>query len=220
MENFLLRTAEAAATSILQPILDVIDRHPREVQLFLLGLVGAEDRQSNTSQFWALWRRFAERVRQATWLPDIDDEYAQGSEIILAIFLGTRWKEGVRHWRSLEGHAGNVHALFEDLPPSSTVTDDYLRFLYHIGEQSLPAAFIRLARKLQRGDPAVMLRKGNTVFLLEVLLQRYVYGRPLELKRQADLRDAVLHLLDLLVEHGSSAAFRMRDDFVTPVAVQ
>jgi len=28
----------------------------------------------------------------------------------------------------------------------------------------------------------------------------------------------VLSLLDILVEHGSSAAFRMRDDFVTPVA--
>jgi hypothetical protein len=60
--------------------------------------------------------------------------------------------------------------------------------------------------------------EGNTVFLLEVLLQRYVYGRPLELKRDSNLRDAVLFLLDLLVENGSSAAFRMRDDFVTPVS--
>jgi hypothetical protein len=65
-----------------------------------------------------------------------------------------------------------------------------------------------------------MLKKGNTVFLLEVLLQRYVYGRPLELKRQSDLRDAVLVLLDMLVDNGSSAAFRMRDDFVTPISLE
>ena len=64
-----------------------------------------------------------------------------------------------------------------------------------------------------------MMRKGNTVFLLESLLQHYVYGRPLELKRQSDLREATLLLLDLLIENGSSAAFRMRDDFVTPVAI-
>jgi len=64
-----------------------------------------------------------------------------------------------------------------------------------------------------------MMRKGNTVFLLEVLLQRHVYGRPLELKRHCDLREAVIFLLDRLVENGSSAAFRMRDDFVTPLPV-
>ncbi|MFZ2541604.1 MAG: hypothetical protein WAW75_07490, partial [Gallionella sp.] len=58
----------------------------------------------------------------------------------------------------------------------------------------------------------------NTVFLLEVLLQRHVYGRPLELKREHGIRQSVLFLLDILVENGSSAAFRMRDDFVTPVA--
>jgi hypothetical protein len=64
-----------------------------------------------------------------------------------------------------------------------------------------------------------MMKKGNTVFMLETLLQRYVYGRPLELKHQSNLRDAILVLLDLLVENGSSAAFRMRDDFVTPISI-
>ena len=63
-----------------------------------------------------------------------------------------------------------------------------------------------------------MLAKSDTVFVLEVLLQRYVYGRPLELKRDTRIRDAVLFMLDCLVEAGSSAAFRMRDDFVTPAA--
>jgi hypothetical protein len=108
--------------------------------------------------------------------------------------------------------------LFEDLPASSTVLGNYLQFLYHIGEQSLPEAFMRIAKRLQQGDPWQMLREGNTVFMLEVLLQRYVYGKPLELKRQGEIREAVLLLLDLLVENGSSAAFRMRDDFVTPVS--
>jgi hypothetical protein len=53
--------------------------------------------------------------------------------------------------------------------------------------------------------------------MLEILLRRHVYGRPLELKRNVELRDAILLLLDVLIEHGSSAAFRMRDDFVTPM---
>jgi hypothetical protein len=78
----------------------------------------------------------------------------------------------------------------------------------------MPAAFVRVADALRRGDPAGMLRKTNTVFMLEVLLQRHVYARPLNL-RDAALREAILLVLDMLVESGSSAAFRMRDDFVT-----
>jgi hypothetical protein len=54
--------------------------------------------------------------------------------------------------------------------------------------------------------------------MLEVLLQRHVYARPLELKRDPALREAILYVLDVLVESGSSASFRMRDDFVTPAA--
>ena len=76
-----------------------------------------------------------------------------------------------------------MHALFEALPPTSIVLDDYARFLYHIGERSLPDAFVRIADALRRGDAAKMLEKSNTVFILEALLRGYVYGRPLELKR-------------------------------------
>lgn len=218
LEEFLLRTPDDSALCIVRPIVDAIDRHPDKVYWILLGLIVAEDRQPNTPQFWSLWKEFANGVRRATWLSRIDDEHAKGRGMVSAIFLGTWWKEEVRHWRSLEGHAGNVHALFEGLPPSSTVLHSYLKFLYHVGEQSLPEAFMRIAERLRQGDPRKMLLKGDTIFLLEVLLQRYVYGKPLELKRQKNLRDAILFLLDLLVEHGSSAAFRMRDDFVTPIS--
>ena len=215
LENFLLRTPIAEATKILQPILDAIDRHPREVHRLLQGLIIVEDSQPNTAQFWSRWKLFADRIRCVGWLEGLDDRRADGPEMISAVFLGNFWKENVRHWQSLEGNAHHVHALFEDLPPSSTVLDAYVRFLYDIGEQSLPDAFIHIANRLQRGDPQQMMRTGDTVFRLEVLLQRYVYRRPMELK----LREAILSLLDLLVENGSSAAFRMRDDFVTPASL-
>ena len=139
--------------------------------------------------------------------------------MISTTFLGSSWKGNTRHWPSLEGHASHVHSFFDELPATSTILDCYVQFLYHIGEQSLPNGFIRVANRIQQGDPTKMLRNSNTVYLLEVLLQRFVYAKPLELKRRTELKDAVLLLLDLLVENGSSAAFRMRDDFVTPVSI-
>ena len=133
-----------------------------------------------------------------------------------AIFLTLYWNENVRHWRSLEGHSHRVHALFEALPHNGVALERYLAFLYHIGEQSLPDAFARVAQRLRKGGVKALVKNEESMFLLEVLLQRYVYGRPAELKADHRMQEAVLYLLDALVEGGSSAAFRMRDDFVTP----
>jgi hypothetical protein len=91
-------------------------------------------------------------------------------------------------------------------------------FLYYIGAKSLPHAFIEVRTALQQGNVVEMLGESNSVVMREVLLQRRVYGRPTELKQNRSVRDSVLYLLDALVEPGAPAAFRMRDDFVTPAA--
>ena len=220
LPEFLLRTPTSAATQILQPILDSIDLHPREIPWLVHGLISVEDRQPNTTQFWLLWQLFADRVLDARWLAGLDDEHVAGREMISAVMLGSFWKENVRHWRSLEGNAQHIHKLFENLPLSSRVLNAYVSFLYQVGAQSLPDAFIRIAQRLQQADPSQMVLEGNTIFCLEILLRRYVYRHSLNLKRKHKLRDAVLFLLDFLIENGSSSAFRMRDDFVTPVSTE
>lgn len=218
IQKFVLRTVPDGAVTILGPILETVDRPTRDLHWFVRGLTAAEDQLQKTQQFWAVWKLFADKIRRAPWVTRLSDRYSSGDELSSAIFLGSSWKKDVRHWRSLDGHVGLVDQLFDDLPPSSTVLDDYVRFLYHIGERSLPQAFVRISRKLEAGNTRHLLEKPNTVFMLESLLQRFVYGRPLEVKSDRIIRSAVLAVLDMLVENGSSAAFRMRDDFVTPAA--
>jgi hypothetical protein len=218
IQQFVMRASDADADQVLQPLLQAVDRHPREVHNVIQGFTSSEDSNPNTPHYWFLWNLFAERVKRAKWLAYLDREHPQGSEVLSTIFLTAWWKDNIRHWRSLEGYAHNVDALFDALPPVWIVLDSYVRFLFHIGERSMPAAFVRIAKALKRGNAADMLRESNTDFMLEVLLQRHVYARPLELKRDPTLREAILYLLDVLVESGSSAAFRMRDDFVTPAA--
>jgi hypothetical protein len=217
LERFLFRVETDQACDILRPALNAVDRHSREISWLLLGMIGIEDETPSTEKFWRLWRLFAESVRRASWLAQIDEPHSDGRELLAAVFLGTSWKENIRNWRSLEGYEHHLHSLFEDLPASSTVMEAYLRFLYHIGEKSLPKAFVRIANRLVGNRATGLLGGRDSVFMLETLLRRYVYGRPLELKRNSQLRNAILQLLDALIDIGSSAAFRMRDDFVTPI---
>jgi hypothetical protein len=216
IQQFVMRASDVDAEQVLQPILKAVDRHPREVHNVIQGLTSSEDSNPNTAHYWFLWNLFAERVKRARWLAHLDREHPHGSEVLSTIFLTAWWKDNVRHWRSLEGYAHNVDTLFDAMPAVWIVLDSYVRFLYHIGEHSMPAAFVRIANALRRGNPTNMLRESNTVFMLEALLQRHVYARPLELKRDPTLRESILYVLDALVESGSSSAFRMRDDFVTP----
>ena len=219
IQEFLLRTFPEAGQRVLAPLLAAVDRHSRELKSVMQGLTRLQDADPNTPQFWFLWGLIADAVKRAKWIARLDtDRHPDGTDLLSAVFLTMYWRDDVRHWRFLNGYAHLVHALFEALPTTSVVLDDYTRFLYHIGERSLPDAFVRVGDALRRGNTQKMLAKSNTVFMLEVLLQRYVYGRPLELKRDNRIRDAVLFILDCLVEAGSSAAFRMRDDFVTPAS--
>ncbi|MBI3818880.1 MAG: ATP-binding protein [Planctomycetes bacterium] len=211
---FVLRLPESEASEVCDLLFTCVKNRPSEVARFFVDVLFAESSIVGKTPFWALWQGLADRVRELGWVGRSD--YWGTSEVLRAIFLVGVWKEGIRHWPKLDGFADRIDRLCEGLPANSRVVEVYSRYLYGIGGQSLPSAFIVVAGKLRAGDVRELLAERNTVFCLESLLTRFVYSEPLRLKRDPDLRVAVLTILDGLVEAGSSAAYRMRDDFVTP----
>jgi len=89
-------------------------------------------------------------------------------------------------------------------------------YLQAFGEKAMPKALVSLVAKVTEDSSAAHLN-GNNVFLIEKLLSVRVFGTPVQLKSDPDVRVSVLRLLDALVNMGSAAAFFMRDDFVTPL---
>jgi hypothetical protein len=220
LARFIMQLPRAIALAICEPLLNAVDEHPREVARFVKDLVAIEDQTDVASPFWDIWQAFADQVRTACWIHQLDSRYASGAELLHKIFFKLSLKDGVRHWRRMEGFADRVDTLFENLPSCATVLDAYCRFLYTIGEKSLPHAFVVVANRLNVGDASQMFSQDTTVFYLESLLRRFIYSEPLRLKTNVKVRSAILTILDQLADSGSSAAYRMRDDFVTPIAHQ
>ncbi len=218
LARFVLRLEEDQARHVCEPFMAAVARHPREVKDIVRALVFEVDRFSEEGSFWVVWQVFADAICAAPWIERLDSRYGIGKELIGAIFLGGYWEENIRHWPRLEGQGHRVDELATRFSGSAAVFDAYSRFLYDIGEASLPKAFVILVDSLAAGDPTVMLADQNTMFLLESLLRRHIYAEPHRLKSDPTVRTAVLALLDHLVEAGSSAAYRMRDDFVTPLS--
>jgi hypothetical protein len=214
---FVLKLDRGRALAVCGSLLEAVASHSRELVVFLQCLVLEEDQSAGETCFWDVWQAFADRICEAPWIAQLDSEYGRGRELVGAIFLGQDWKDGVRHWRRLEGNAHRVGRLASRLAGSRRVLEAYAGFLHDVGESCLPKGFITVADSLEAGNAADMLASNNSVFYLEALLRRYVYGEPLKLKQAPAVRAAVLSILDLLVEAGSSACYRMRDDFVTPL---
>ena len=82
------------------------------------------------------------------------------------------WKDDVRQLAvSRWATPASVDGLFEACPHHSRVLDDYTRFLYHIGEGSLPGRSAGLADASGAETPVKLLKKPNTAFMLESLHQ-------------------------------------------------
>ena len=77
---------------------------------------------------------------------------------------------------------------------------------------------IWLPSKIAKGRQGTeVFIEDNALYRLELILMRFVYEELKLIKEDPEIREPVLFLSDVLVDSGSSAAYRMRDDFVTPI---
>jgi hypothetical protein len=216
--RFVLRLPVQDAMKTCAPLIDAAIDCPKECGQFLEQLIIAEDSVGSGATFWTLWQANADRALKARWAGSLNDRYPSGIPLISALFLGVPWNEGVRSWQRLKGNEARLDHLFEALPPSAPVLVAYSRFLSQVGEGALPGAFVLVAAKLRQAGGRVSLLSSEAQYYLESLLRRWVLSQPGRLKDLPGLRDSVLSILDELVQAGSSVAYRLRDDFVTPAS--
>ena len=158
----------------------------------------------------------ADRIIKAQWTPDTVSGDSKGAELIRRMMFGKGWLDGPRHWEYLAGHEERVSWFVGRLPPTPHVLASFAHYLYVSGAGSNPVQLKAVAGRLRAGDPTKLLGNEYTAYFLAHVLQRYVYGRPTMLKTDPALQEDTLLVLDRLVDAGSSAAYRMRDDFATP----
>ena len=215
LARFVLHLPWAEASQISAPVVDAVADRRQDAEKFVSALVMSAD--GNTGDcFWELWQRLADEIVCSPWGLGLTDEDSFGLGLLHTIFLGSYWKEGVKHWHRLDGHAHRLDELARRLPATVPVVFAYSNFLCLIGQKSLPGSFEVVAHVLEKGDTVRIASNSSVAFNLESLLRPFVYSQPHRLKTDPALRQAILMVLDALVAGGSSSAYRMRDDFVTP----
>ena len=213
--RFALRLPVREAKQVCEPLLRSAVDEPAEAAKFLRELIVGAD-QNESDCFWELWQEFADAVEGAAWIERLGGRRHLGASLIELIFLGIHWREDATHWHRLGGNAHLLDETVQKLPAVRVSVSAYLEFLSQIGQESLPESFKIVSALLERGDGVGITSNSTVAFNLERMLRPYVYSEPHRVKSDPALRNAILHILDLLVAGGSSSAYRMRDDFVTP----
>jgi hypothetical protein len=217
--SFVLNLAPDAARSLLAPLLDVIDRHPEKLaQLLTPILLALDKRPDGDAAYWAVWTAVTERLLAAPWVSHLTGRHPTGEELVHQAFLNIGWRRQLRRWSRLGQHFADLDLLFTSLPASSLVLDAYVRYLREIGQDSLPNAFVLIAERMGPGLAAALQANANLRWALDALVARTLFENLAQVRARAALRDAMMTILDAMVVAGSSAAFQLRDDFVTPQA--
>jgi hypothetical protein len=213
--SFALRLSVEAALVLLEPILTAIPNRPKQVAEFLDWFITVEDKRSSGEVFWSIWQAAADRFIASDLSASFETEYSGSSKLLRVLFLNSNWKDTARDWAPLHGNEQRIQNLFDSIPPSRAVVCAYACYLYKIGSASLPLPLIAIARKLEGQEPGSLLSEA-AVFYLEGILRRIMQGSRASMLARDDVRHAVLFILDEPVEQGSSTAYKLREDFVTP----
>lgn len=216
LSDFLVRCDSKQATLIITPIINEVKRGPKEGAKLLLSLIISYDKQGGLSTFWDVWKEFAIAIRESAWLEDVDTERTGSRELLSHSFFNIDWHEGVRTWSKLDKHSADIDDHFLKCKKSSFLLGCYAEYLFKIGKNSLPGALVLITNKYGGGLGEALVTDTNICWHLDAILSRLLFEDLHRLKKTEKIRVAVIGILDALVYAGSSVAFQLRDDFVTP----
>ena len=214
--RFALLGPESSAKTAVTLLASATHEHPEEAADFLKCLVLAEDQLQIGERFWGQWQMFADAFIAYSLGARADDERSDTAELLDVIMLGVEWKAETCEWTPLRGQSERIRHFFRQLPASARAISAFTALMNRFASEFLPASLPLLAEKLVVQSPEALLSRF-TLMQLEQALSGLVYSGALEVRRDVSLRNATMTVLDCMVGAGSCAAFRIRDDFLTPL---
>ena len=192
--------------------LNAVDERPEKLARFVETLILRGEVASGKSSFWHIWRAIAGRIVDIRRSSDSSAHSPADAELVDKMLFNIGWTDDPRKLPLLMGNEDDVNRFVENLPATPSVLRSFTHYLYSVGDSALPEALAVVANRLQAGG----MLDESAVFYLVTTLKRHMYDQSQSLKTDPTLRNATLIILDRLVEAGSSAAYKMRDDFTTP----
>lgn len=212
--RYVLQLQPDDAAEFFEPVCAAAARFPEKAASIVNWLILNQGDRSPALTMWTLWQRFADDFASDVDAERVAEEYSKEANMLRELFLGGNWDQQ-RDWEPLHGETQRLSSLFLRLPPMEQAFECYIYYLAKVGTPTLPNALVEVDSKLTEAGSAGMLNE-TAIFYSEEILTRLIYGGNGQIRTKTSLRDATLRILDALVDAGSSPAYKLRDDFLTP----
>ncbi|QTD31732.1 hypothetical protein [Pseudomonas fluorescens] len=168
-----------------------------------------------------------EAIELDNYLRTATQALQQAEQHLLAINAESRWGKPFAKFQANKAVSAAAQTLAEQQGIAASASETALRArqvaLHNDHVADVARQRQQLGQTIDKGTQWLTASRNlqAQLSLLKQTLERHGWvsantAGVLEFKRDPTLREAILYVLDVLVESGSSAAFRMRDDFVTP----
>lgn len=157
-----------------------------------------------TESFWGLWEILEDQIRKA-----------DQKRYISYLFLSHRWRAEADNWKPLQNKSLIMRRLVTEFGQYDLKA--VMQLLSGIGMEALMPHGLNWLRIVLDSveSPRSELADSSAFLYSEKLIRRTYYKYLREIKRDRQLQQSLLFLLDLLVDSGSSLAFIVRERLIT-----
>lgn len=186
----------------------------RHLNKLLEKFLSVQDRFNQYDNFWYIWDKL---------IPYIEDlisnkiTVSNSNNIILSYFFDWYWKKEARNWHTFSVKNRRFFNLWSNTLPNRYIfIYVYTKLLNGIGHQDYFKDGLNwLINILKKNNNIYFVRdndyKNKAICQLENYSRNYIYEYLNEIKKNKIMRDAILVIVNYLVEHGSVTGYLLRE---------
>jgi hypothetical protein len=218
IHDFLMKLSRVVLTSsrddvpvYLYPFIEGFNNTKYMADLFKEFII-AEDAIKSYDNFWFVWDLFYDKV--AELIKGESDGYYNQKIIKSYLFAETLWNENATEWHAFKGKCKSfLGKVTRNMGESPSVLYSIAKLLNGVGQKYLDHGIFWIAKILIEHEKLWKEQLvSNTIYQLEDLVKSYIYNNRDKIRREINLKQKVLVILDFLVEKGSVAGYMLREN--------
>jgi hypothetical protein len=184
-----------------------------EVKYLLEEFISTENRITRYEQFWLVWEEFYYPIVNMS--KQGGGSYDKG--IVYSYLLARNWwSKEAKDWHSLKVIDKKFYKkIVSEIGDNVYVLDSIAQILNQIGSGFLNDGIVWISDMLGKNGNLWTEKLGvNTIYYLELIIRKYLFINRTEVRRNKDVKERVLIILNFLIEKSSVNAYLLREDIL------
>lgn len=208
--HFVLSADRADIQAYVQPLVDNFKTIDYTEDIFQ-EFVSAEDKLNKYDVFWEVWDLFYPCILA---LCQRSTYFHSSSTVHNYLLAWPWWRKGAKEWHSLKDREkGFFQRVARDIGSHPAVLYSLAKLLNEIGSGFASEGILWVSEIIKRDvNLADEKLETNTIYYVENLVRGFVLRNRHKVRTTPQIKEAILVILNFLIEQGSVTAYLVRED--------